>query len=262
MDDLIGVAEGGYKTDQLNSYVNVKTADKDLQFGPEKCKVMVISKVKPQLFHKPKLTVDAWKLNHLKNGKMREEFEGKVSMKEENNLMYLCFMLSKNGGNMQNIIHKRNKCIGTEKKILRLVKPLGPYTFECGLIYIQSLIRNSILYASETMYYVTEKHYRAMESIEESVLKKLLHTKSRCSRHLEAGLVPARNQIHRQGLNYLKYISNQPINSIVHRMFESMRRNQKRGDWASSALKLIEKYELNLTLQEIKEAKLGVLKPM
>ena len=45
-------------------------------------------------------------------------------------------------------------------------------------------------------------------------------------------------------------------------MFESMRKNPKRGDWASAAMKLIEKYELNLTLQEIKEAKQGVLKPL
>ena len=76
--------------------------------------------------------------------------------------MYLGFVLCKIGDIMQNIIHERSKCIGTEKKILRLVKPLGPYTFDCGLIYIQSLIINSILYPSETMYYVTEKHYRAI----------------------------------------------------------------------------------------------------
>ena len=121
--------------------------------------------------------------------------------------MYLGFMLSKNGDNMQNIIHKRNKCIGTEKKILRPVKHLGPYTFECGLIYIQSLIRNSILYGAETMYKVTEKQYRAIESIEESVFKKIFQTKRSCPRqlmYLEAGLVPARYQIQRQVLNYLK----------------------------------------------------------
>ena len=36
VDDIIGVAEAGYKTNQLNAYINVKTADKELQFGPEK----------------------------------------------------------------------------------------------------------------------------------------------------------------------------------------------------------------------------------
>ena len=82
VDDLIGVAEAGYKSSQLNAYVNVKTSDKDLQFGPEKCKVMVVSKVKPQLFQKPNLTVDAWKLQHEKNGDMKEEYERKVKMVE------------------------------------------------------------------------------------------------------------------------------------------------------------------------------------
>ena len=76
--------------------------------------------------------------------------------------MYLGFMLSNIGDNMLNIINKRNKCIGTEKKILRLVKHLGPYTFECALIYIRSLIINSILYGAETMYNVTERRYRAI----------------------------------------------------------------------------------------------------
>ena len=45
--DLIGVAEAGYKSDQLNAFVNAKTADKDLQFGHEKCKTMLISKEGP-----------------------------------------------------------------------------------------------------------------------------------------------------------------------------------------------------------------------
>ena len=56
---------------------------------------MVVSKVKPQEFHKPKLTVDAWELIHNKDGEMNENYQGKVDMKEEDSLMYLGFMLSK-----------------------------------------------------------------------------------------------------------------------------------------------------------------------
>ena len=44
VDDLIGVAEAGHTTRQLNSFVNVKTADKNLQFWPEKGKTKVVSK--------------------------------------------------------------------------------------------------------------------------------------------------------------------------------------------------------------------------
>ena len=76
-DDLIGVAEVEHKTKQLNSFVNVKTADKNLQFGPEKCKTMMVSKKKIPSFHKPELEVDAWELKHEPNGIMDEKHVGK-----------------------------------------------------------------------------------------------------------------------------------------------------------------------------------------
>ena len=56
---------------------------------------------------------------------MIEDFTGKVDITEEETLMYPGYMLSKSGDNMININHKRNQCIGTEKKILKLINPLG-----------------------------------------------------------------------------------------------------------------------------------------
>ena len=108
---------------------------------------------------------------------------------------------SSKGGNMENIVSKSNKAIGTEKLILRLIKNLGPYTYKGALIYIQSLIRTSILYSAETMYNVNDTEMRAIERIEESALQKIFKTKRSCPRHLlylESGMYPARNQIHRQ----------------------------------------------------------------
>ena len=46
IDDLIGVTEAGYRAQQMNAFINVKTADKYLQFGPDKCKTMVIGSMK------------------------------------------------------------------------------------------------------------------------------------------------------------------------------------------------------------------------
>jgi hypothetical protein len=168
-------------------------------------------------------------------------------------------------GPMENINHKRNKCIGTEKQILKLIKSLGPYTFECALIYIQSLIRNSILYASEAIYNIKEIQYRAYEKIEYSVFKKVLKTLRSCPRHLmylETGLVPARYQINIQVLNYLHYILNQPNDSILLRTFNSMIRNPTPGDWTGYAIELIKKYKLNLSLKEIKETESSIFKKL
>ena len=71
-------------------------------------------------------------------------------------------MPSKKGDNLENIFLNRNKSIGTQKQILKLIEPLGQYSLECAIIYLKSLIRNSILYAAEAMYSIKEIHHRAM----------------------------------------------------------------------------------------------------
>ena len=43
IDDLAGVSESGVKAKFLNAFINVKTAEKNLQFGPDKCRTMIRS---------------------------------------------------------------------------------------------------------------------------------------------------------------------------------------------------------------------------
>ena len=77
--------------------------------------------------------------------------------------------------------------------------------------------------------------------------------------YLETGLVPARYQINRQALNYLHYILNQPNDSILQRMFNSMVRNPTTEDWAGYCVELIETYKLNLSIKEIKETESSMI---
>ena len=44
VDDLIGVTEAGFKTQIMNTTLNLKSAEKGLQFGTGKCKTMIIGK--------------------------------------------------------------------------------------------------------------------------------------------------------------------------------------------------------------------------
>ena len=105
-----------YFIQQLNAFVDVKTSDKDLQFGSDKCSYMVVSKVKPESFHKSELFVDKWILNHTEDGQMKEDFIGKVPMNEESSFVYLGHMLSKDGSNMPNIIQKKtNQLVHRDK---------------------------------------------------------------------------------------------------------------------------------------------------
>jgi hypothetical protein len=43
VDDIVGITQAGYKAQQLNTFINQKTAEKTLQFGIKKCKSMLIS---------------------------------------------------------------------------------------------------------------------------------------------------------------------------------------------------------------------------
>ena len=164
---------------------------------------------------------------------------------------------------MKNVLHKGNKAIGTEKLILKLIQNMGPFTFEGALIYIQTLIRNSILYASETMYNVLETEWRALEQIEESVLLKVFKTKRSCPRdllYLETGMYPARYQVHRQMLNFLQYILQQPSESLLHSMLQAQMKNPSKGDWVSTVKELLKKYQIKLDMIEIKNTKPSILK--
>ena len=88
-------------------------------------------------FHTPELNVDAWNLTHGTDGSMKEDFIGKIKIENQDSLLYLGHVMPQDGTNMKNIINKRNKSLGTQKQIPKMIKNLGPYTFEAALVYIK-----------------------------------------------------------------------------------------------------------------------------
>ena len=114
-----------------------------------------------------------------------------------------------------------------------MIKGLETYTIQNGLVYLNSLLRSSILYAAETYYNLTERNLRMLEMIEEECLKKILDTKKSCTTvllYLETGQIPVRFHIQVMKLNFLKYILNQKKESLVHRFFKAQCENPTKGD--------------------------------
>ena len=56
---IIKATLADYKASQLDSYFNVKRADKYLQFGLDKCKEMPVGKHIDES-HVPRLSIDVW----------------------------------------------------------------------------------------------------------------------------------------------------------------------------------------------------------
>jgi hypothetical protein len=67
VDDLIGITDAGYKAQQMNAVLNVKTAEKRLQYGESKCKSMLVSKNANHCVLNSPLMVDKWSVTHVDN---------------------------------------------------------------------------------------------------------------------------------------------------------------------------------------------------
>ena len=150
--------------------------------------------------------------------------------------------------------YPKKKLISTPDNIMKITKGLGTHTLESGLIYFNSLLRASLLYACETYVNLNEREYRLIETTEENCLIKLLETGRNCPRsilYLEVGEIPARFQIKRLMLNYLHYILQEDKSSLISKFFHAQCANPFKNDWVSNIRKVKAEINLNHSFEEI-----------
>ena len=124
------------------------------------------------------------------------------------------------------------------------------------MIYLNSLLRSSILFAAETMYDTKEVEYRLIERIEEDLLRKIFKTGSGCpifQLYLESGHIPARFAIKRMKVIFFKYIISQDEGSLMFKLLMAQKNNRKRGDWYSEVKNIINELNISLNDEDIKK---------
>ena len=256
VDDIIGINEAGSKAQMLNAFFNIKTAEKTLQFGTSKCKYMIVGKHSENIVSND-LMVDAWSLNYSETGNILEKYVGETPIDRTEQQKYLGFIISNTGNNMVNISAVKKKSFGIIQKILSKLKSLKlrKYYFEGALILMLSMLRPSILYASETYYNLKETEIRHLERIEEDFLRKILKTGKGCpisQLYLELGVYPARFEIQKLRLLFLKYILDQNENSLVKQFFDLQINQPRKGDWASQIQSDLKQLNITESLEELK----------
>jgi hypothetical protein len=125
---------------------------------------------------------------------------------------------------MVNINHMKKKSRGIIRKIFSKLESLHlkQYYFECAIVFMNTMLRSSILYACETYYNLKECEIRQLERIEEEFMRKLLKTSKGCpivQMYAELGQIPARFEIVKLRLLFLKYILNQNPDSLIYNFF-------------------------------------------
>ena len=261
VDDMIGVTDAGYKAQQMNAILNVKTAEKRLQFGITKCKSMLVSKNGPTVPHNV-MMVDSWKVRHVDkpttgSNELVETYEGMEVIKKTDKQKYLGFILSSRGDNMANINEMKNKSIWIKRKIFSKLRDLNlqKYYFECAIIFLNVMLRSSILYGCETYYNLKETEIRQLERIEESFLRKMFGTNKGCpitQLYLESGHAPARFEIKKTRLLFLQYILQENSDSQICKFLKLQIEKPTRGDWASSCQKDLKDFKIEISFDEIR----------
>ena len=262
VDDIVGVTEAGYKAQKLNAFINLKTAEKGLQFGPKKCKSMLVGKNVKNVINSG-LQVDEWTVKYAENiatgeADLCEQYSGQTEIQHTGEQKYLGFVLSSSGDNMANIRAVQKKSIGIVKTAINKLNSLklGKYYFESAVIIMNVMVRPSILYASDTYYQLKETEIRHLERIEENYMRQVLHTTKGCpinQLYFSLGQYPARFEIQKSRLLFLKYILNEDNDSLLSKFFYLQLEHPTKGDWASTCVKDLSELRISESFQEIEQ---------
>ena len=209
VDDIIGITEAGIAAQKMNAFINIKTAEKKLQFGPTKCKTMLVGKKLENVIN-TELMVDEWSVKYVENKRtgdadLVEKYCGPTEIEQTCEQKYLGFVLSDTGDNMANIRVLKKKSIGVVRSTLNKLNSLKlkSYYFECALTLMNVMVRGSILYACEMYYDLKESELRQIERIEEGYLRQIFKTTKGCpitELYLSIGQHPARFEIQKMRL--------------------------------------------------------------
>ena len=120
VDDTVAVTEVGFKAHIMNVFMNIKTAEKGLQFGSKKCRIMMVGK-NIENVPKTNLRVDTWSVHHKENRNtgdtdLVEDYAGQIEIESCTEQKYLGFVISSAGNNMANINAVKRRSNGIIRK--------------------------------------------------------------------------------------------------------------------------------------------------
>ena len=94
---------------------------------------------------------------------------------------------------MKNIDAQKVKAIVKKRQIMKMSSGLGMFTFEGAFVYLNSILRSSVLFGCETDHNLKLNQVREIERIEEDLMINILQQKvSIHLLYLESGQIPVR----------------------------------------------------------------------
>ena len=248
VDDLLGIAPCGLESVALNTFINIQIEMKKLKFhtpgldGKSKCHKIHIGRenqnCSPLLVHGTEMT----------------------AVKSES---YLGDIISGDGDgtNKLNIRNRVTKGLGRIAQIINMVETisLGKHYFKISLLLRESIFLSSILTNSEVWYRVTQSDIEDLESLDRSLLRRILSCPSSTptsALYLETCCIRVGTIMKARRVNFLRYLLELPKSETLSKFFYCQWLDKKPYDWTEQVKKDLLELNLPTSLTEIGKRKL------
>ena len=165
--------------------------------------------------------------------------------------------MQSDGKNELNIKSRTDKAFGNVEKIKNTLieRPYGKYSFKAALLMREALLIGGLLSNSESWTNITESNILKLTQPDTMLHRALLSTTGNPSRVfmcLELGVIPVRYAIMKKRLNFLHYILNESMTSIVRQVYDTLKVDSRKGDFFNLVQKDLKECNIKMTEEEIR----------
>ena len=235
IDDAISVTECGPNSVKMNAYMQSKVDTKKLELGHSKCFKMHIGKnqsICPDL-------------------KIHDQ-EVLCSSKEK----YLGDIITNTTKIDDNIKMRHDKGIGIANDILSTLKEVsfGIYHFEMGLLFRTAKLINGILFNTEALFSLTDRHVELLEESDKYLLRSLFNANIGTpieALFIETSTLPVRFILKGRRIMYYWTILKKSESELVKRVFLALKEFSTKSDWMSQVTEDLKFCEIDLSDEQI-----------
>ena len=237
IDDLLSVTECGPDSVKVNAYVQSKTDTKKLKLGVNKCFKIHIGKDESSC---PSL-------------KIQDQ-----EMKSSNREKYLGDIISSSAKIDENIQMRRDKGIGIANQILSCLKEVafGVFIFEMAMLFRTSQLANGILYNTEAMFDIKDKHVNLLEESDKYLMRNLFDSEMGTpveSFYIETSSIPFRFIVQGRRIMFYWTMLRKKESELAKQVFSAQQEFPEKNDWVSQVSEDLLDFEIFQTESEIKK---------
>ena len=177
-------------------------------------------------------------------------------MSSSNREKYLGDVITSNAKIDENIQMRHNKGIGICNQILSVLKEVsfGVFHFEMGLLFRTTQLLNGILFNTEALFSITEKHVLLLEDCDKYLMRSLFNAEMGNpieSFNIETSTVPLRFVLRGRRIMYYWTLLQKGQEELAKRVFLAMREFHVKGDWYSQVKEYLITCDIQLSEEEI-----------